>query len=328
MQVYGPGYGNLERELIQMATASRPRTVSVATAYLSDHGAAFILDLLSLRESRHARVIVSLTQRITKPTAIERLMSDGRVDVRALDPPQGIFHSKFLVGHAADGRSAVCHYLGSGNFTWGGLVRNLETGWLTQDADACAWAADAFEALWTSAKPINTARLRDYAAKYRDAMMARDVAGIRELQIEDPETPRSPPTPISTASARTVWAGLETFTGGASLQVEFPASAAIVLGEILPAGNRADFLCDDGVSRSMLFNYYKNHMHRLNVPGDVPLVDWVKQHHRGAAVVSRATDGSLSFSIVRDRAQLDALRERSQLVGFLGQTPTRLFGWY
>ena len=46
--------------------------------------------------------------------------------------------------------------------------------------------------------------------------------------------------------------------------------------------------CSDNAKRQMTFRYYKdNGMFRLNVPNDIPAVQWARANHSGAVLVSR-----------------------------------------
>ena len=142
--------------------------------------------------------------------------------------------------------------------------------------------------------------------------------------------PRSEQKAISEAAASVAWAGLQSFTGEYKFQVEFPKVAGEVLNRILgrPAhGNAVDINCEDRETRE--FKYYPdNGMFRLNIPNEVPLVDWALEHKAGIACVERreAQDNPY-FEILKPGRSLMDIMERSFALGTWGRTPTRLYGW-
>ncbi len=157
-----------------------------------------------------------------------------------------------------------------------------------------------------------------------------DIEGIRASQRKAPGPEgRS----IGNDVANTAWAGLESFTGEYTLQVEFPRDAGNVLRRIIGGSGVAPFvglLCEDGQVRQMRFRYYHdNSMFRLNVPNEVPGVPWVRTNKVGLAVVQQSDgDGHLNFRILPPSNEMNIIVARSVALGTWGRTPTRLYGWY
>ena len=144
--------------------------------------------------------------------------------------------------------------------------------------------------------------------------------------------PRSEQKAISETAALAAWAGLESFTGQYTLQVEFPKVAGGVMNRILgrPAhGSAIDINCTDCETRSFIFKYYTdNGMYGLNIPRTVPLVDWALEHKAGIAYVERreAQDNPY-FEILKPGRSMMDIMERSFALGTWGRTRTRLYGW-
>jgi hypothetical protein len=128
---------------------------------------------------------------------------------------------------------------------------------------------------------------------------------------------------------------LQSFTGGYAFQVEFPKSAGAVVSRLArrraTASGRLDVLfTNNNQTRNMQFKYYPNGMFRLNVPNDVPNVQWVREHKDGLALIQRGPAGGapIRLTIHRPGAESNAIIERSMLLGSWGKTPTRLYGWF
>lgn len=71
-------------------------------------------------------------------------------------------------------------------------------------------------------------------------------------------------------------------------------------------------------------------MFRLNVPNDVPGVQWARDHKDGLAIVERGLPGGapLRLRLLKPGADLSEVVGRSAALGTWGRTSTRLYGWY
>ena len=154
-----------------------------------------------------------------------------------------------------------------------------------------------------------------------------------DKNISQRKTPTLEEQSVPTAAASAAWAGLQSFTGEYTLQVEFPRDAAIVLQRMIGSivtGPFVNLKCDDGVIRPMRYAYYEqNSMFRLNVPNEVPGAQWARDNKQGLAYVDfDLTERMLSFRIVLPGAALSQIVKRSMALGTWGRTPTRLYGWF
>lgn len=164
--------------------------------------------------------------------------------------------------------------------------------------------------------------------------------GVSDDPVEDDEKSigqKKPPTPeeqsIPTAVASAAWAGLQSFTGEYTLQVEFPRDAGVVLQRMIggvASGPFVNLKCDDGTTRPMRYAFYSdNSMFRLNVPNEVLGAQWARENKDGLAFIDLdLTDKSLSFRIVLPGATLTSIVKRSMALGTWGRTSTRLYGWF
>jgi hypothetical protein len=208
-------------------------------------------------------------------------------------------------------------------------------------------AGVAFGELWSCGKDLDRDGLERYEEYFAERNRVRSPTDLQVLGIADQlgesieeidVVPRSarhraPPT-ISTRVASTAWAGLESSTGEYRFQVEFPRSAGEVLARLVGSfGRRAEVsvLCEDGVIRPMTYRFYEdNSMFRLNVPNDVAGVQEARTRRSGVALVEKVAsqDAPVRLVIFHDRSEIDKIVKRSLALGTLGQTSTRLYGWY
>lgn len=317
--------------LRETVRSTQPQAIGMATAFLSGPGASEFLGMTASSPTACVRSIVGLSGCVTDPKAIGDLVKQG-VEVRLAQHPGGVFHPKILVSGGGFLRSGEVNapsagYVGSANFTGGGLRRNVEVGIVTRQPELCQELAHTFALLWGLGQPATSSRVEAYSAGFAARQRRRAMEDLQFLEITG-ATRRGPVIPGIHALA--AWAGLESFTGEYTLQVEFPKRAGEALSALL--GTRdgvVDIRCADDVQRQMTYRFYRdNGMFRLNVPNDVPKVAWARAHHKGALRVSRrARLAPLRVEIITG----DVLREtaqRSRALGCWGETSTREFGWY
>jgi hypothetical protein len=316
----------LRTSLRDMVTSTQPGAIGVATAFLSRPGAEDLMELLAGSTDASVRTVVGVSGAVTDPGAIVRLIDLG-VDVRLAGHVGGVFHPKLLVAgdrFVDSGRVGVptCGYLGSANFTTGGLLRNVEVGMVTTEPPLCKQLANAFSQLWRLGVEATGKRIEDYRALFAARQHTRAIDDLSFLEVGQGAYP---PT-----YSHAAWAGLESFTGEYTLQVEFPKRAGDALAVLL--GTRdgtVEIRCSDNVNRQMAYRYYTdNGMYRLNVPNDVPGVQWARANRTGALLVSREGKKRVRNVEVIAGDRLKEAAERSKLLGYLGQTSTRAFGWY
>jgi hypothetical protein len=281
-------------------------------------------------------MVAGLSGCITHPDAVTYLLDKGH-GVRFGAFTGGIFHPKLLVGGNSFGKTgqvvaANCGYIGSANFTEAGLNRNLEVMLATKDSALAAGLAEAFRAIWAAAVPVTKTRLRQYERQFARAQRKRSLDDLEFLAVVDSGSAAdSRPAAVAPSLSSAVWAGLQSFTGEHTFQVEFPRKAGEALSTLLgTTSGEAQIGCSDGRSRNMGFRYYAdNSMYRLNVPNDTPLVNWARTNHAGALLVWRDDDepGMLNAEIIRGRKLHECVR-RSRMLGSWGRTATREYGWY
>ncbi len=327
----------IEARLSALIGNSRPLALGMATAFLSIGGAHSYNRLVANIDVKVSRIVAGLSGAITHPAAISYLIAKGHI-VRFGSFPTGIFHPKLLVGgdrFLKSGQVALpsCAYVGSANFTDAGLSRNLEVMLATQDREVAAGVAEAFRVIWKDAKLVTDSGLQAYERLFARAQSKRAASDLEFLSVVDPAPVTAiRPTLVLPKFCNAVWAGLQSFTGEHTFQVEFPRKAGEALGSLLgTASGEVDIECADGQTRSMTFRYYAdNSMYRLNVPNSMPLVDWARTNHKGALLVWREEDtqgGAVSAEIIRGR-RLNESIARSRALGSWGRTSTREYGWY
>lgn len=328
----------------------RPRVVGIAAAFVSTDGVDQIMTIFRRCGNPACRLVAGVDNAITHPEALYTARDKGW-QVRLGKAPKGIFHPKLIVAGAGFARTGMltdlsCVYVGSSNLTNGGLQTNVECGFLSS-ADGCISSASiAFAELWSTARTASDIELRNYSARFAERSRRRKLAEMIDIGIADtrPITRRQsdllktePPVKpaIGSTFSNTAWTGLQSFTGEYRFQIEFPRSAGKVISRLVRrAGLRGivDVYCpDDETTRSMQYKFYKdNSMFRLNVPNDVPGVDWARKHRNGLALVEKGLEGGamLRLTILKPGSEESEIIGRSVALGTWGRTTTRLYGWY
>ena len=347
----GKPRAGLIRALDHLIRQVRPSAVGIASAYVTVPGVEGINRSLTKWGNPSCRLIAGVDGLVTQPGAVKLAIDNGWKVRFGPHVRSGIFHPKLMVlgerfGPSGRLRAAKGVYLGSGNLTPGGLYSNLELGVIGTSDPIVSEAADAFSWMWGSGRPVTDRLLAEYTIRFAEEARSRrpkelDAFGIGGQGLHGPTAsaerrgsrPSGSPAYV-TGVANCAWTGLESFTGEFTLQVEFPRRAGEVLwrlaGKTRKEG-RVPVLCDDGKVREMLYKYYDdNSMFRLNVPEEVPGVEWTRAHHRGVAVLCRVEhrQAVLVLRLLKPGRAATELRERSEGLGTLGQTPTRLYGWY
>ncbi len=272
--------------LRHLLSQDQPHAIGMATAFLSDKGADDYRAILSDQHIEDSRVVVGTSGAISSPTAIQSLRDNGH-SVKLGRAQTGIFHPKLLVAgdrFLSSGQlaSATSGYVGSANFTRGGLRKNLEVVFVTRDEALVTDMSLAFSSLWSEGISVTDTIIHDYEKAFARAQRRRSIPDLRFLEVVDPDLPLHQPNPhtlVRPPLCTAVWAGLESYTGEHRFQVEFPRRAGEAMRTLL--GTRSGEVkieCSDGKLRSMKYRYYTdNGMYRLNVPNDMPLVEWARR---------------------------------------------------
>ncbi|MCY3966451.1 MAG: hypothetical protein OXG83_15570 [Acidobacteria bacterium] len=343
----GTSYRTLFRKQILRV---RPRVVGMAVAYVSASGFSLVKKILDEGDVGEVRLVTDTKDGVTHPKALRSALENGW-ETRIVHNPGGTFHPKLYVGATrfddeaglADVSLAIT---GSPNISHGGFLSNCECAFWSSAPRHRRSAARAWHECWNAGEEATESRIQTYEEYFARRNRDRSLHDLVTLGIVDnvpsstngapPKNARRPSSEdraISETVASVAWAGLETFTGEHTLQVEFPREAGQVLRRILE-----DFLdhdsvaisCTDGDRYEFIYRYYRsNGMYRLNVPNTAPHVDWARKHKRGLAYVERrGTPEGLHFAIVPPGQAMDEIVGRSLMLGTWGRTPTRLYGWY
>jgi len=340
-----------EDALRALLIRGKPRVVGIAAAFVSIEGVQRSLRILRRCGDPRCRLIAGTDNAVTHPEALYAAREEGWT-VRLGRSRTGIFHPKLIVAgrrfsHNGTIQQLCCMYMGSSNLTTGGFSRNVECG-LVADAEGCLESAsESFAELWSSAVPADNAALRHYAARFAERARRRTASELADLGVSDTDplpsrpnhlrTQKPPPRPALGADfAIAAWAGLESFTGDYRFQIEFPRDAGNVIIRLIgprsQAGGRLDVYCpDDESTRTMQYKFYQdNNMFRLNVPNDVPGVQWARVHRGGLAIVEQGPSGGapLRLRLLKPGIDSSEIIGRSAALGTWGRTPTRLYGWY
>ena len=338
------------RVLHQFLVRERPRAVGIAAAFVSVEGVRRLSRILGQSGRPRCRLIAGIDNAITHPEALYEAKNLGW-HIRLGHANQGIFHPKLVVAGQNFGRDGLLHglsvvYVGSSNLTAGGFQLNVECGFIAEGEECSASAAEAFRLLWDSSTSATATQLRRYAKRFSDRARLRKPSELAELGIcESPpvlstasalRTRKPSPAIVGTEFARTVWAGLQSFTGEFRFQVEFPKTAGRVIDQMISssvgAGEQLEVYCpEDSIPRPMSYRFYDdNGMFRLNIPNEVHGVSWAREHGDGIVVIEKGSPVGvpLSLRILKPGTEEMEIVNRSVALGTWGKTSTRIYGWY
>ena len=228
----------------------KPPVVGMAVAYVSVSGFSLVKNIIDEARVREVRLVTDTKDGVTHPKALQSAVECGW-QVRVVNSPAGTFHPKLYVGAAAFDKAAGVADLslaitGSPNLTHSGLLRNGECVFWSTTPLSRNSAAKAWLDCWNAGVPATAQRLAAYEKyfalrnRYRkpEDMVALGIAdslpeksdGVPKKRIRPPNKEHKA---VSEAAASIAWAGLQSFTGAYTLQVEFPKEAGWYFSESL-----------------------------------------------------------------------------------------------
>lgn len=343
--ISGTGGHNTNEKIAEIVGNSRTGRLFFASAYASWQGVTTIDDILSDEGVDDCAAVFGLDGYVTDPAAIE-LAQDLGWELQLVEQSGHPFHPKMGI---AGGQSSSPYidgadegYIGSANFTQGGLETNVEAGIVTEEEEIVSQLREMARQFWEMSQAPKDVDIDSYASRYAKIERSRPneqtQPGKGESSPSGDTSEVSVPPEIPTYSpeyATTAWVGLESFTGDYTFQIEFPRTPATVVRELIGDDEGAVMVeCSDGI-REMDFGFYRdNQMFRLNVPNDVRGVERARREETGIALIEKAEDSvaPIKLSILFDnppsgRTASETI-ERSKRIGSLGETPTRLYGWF
>jgi HKD family nuclease len=348
---WGVGNGGVATKIEACLVDSKPKAVGIASAFVSVAAVQWMLSILGRCGNPICRLVAGIDQTITHPEALYTARQ-ADWDVRLGHSPTGMFHPKLIIaGERFDRRHKVVNpsfiYVGSGNLTQAALLYNVECAVVATGGENIKGAATAFATFWRQATPATDQALESYSARFADRSRARTPAELEVLRVSDTNRVRgvSPNSlltqrlpshqTVADTYAEAAWAGLQSFTGEYTFQIEFPRAAGEVIrrfigSNILPS-DYVNVLCTDNVIRQMKFRFYpRNDMFRLNVPNEVPGVQWARKNKAGVAIVWRRSEVEvpICLEIYPPGVDADEIAARSSALGTWGRTRTRPYGWF
>jgi HKD family nuclease len=341
----------LDEKLISHLKKSKPKSIGVASAFVSTSGLKRLEEIVKLCNISTCRIIAGLDNAITHPTALQRAIDNGW-ELRLGQGSNGIFHPKLFIGGKKFDRQGTLQdinflYVGSSNLTLGGFRKNIECGFLENGANITTTAATAFAQLWSLSSKATEHEIKNYGALFAEVSRKRSILELVDLGVNDEypnvdserdlyQSKKPATSALNFEFSVAAWAGLQSFTGDYRFQVEFPNNAGRVISQLVRHGKNnsehIDVFCpDDGKTRKMQYKFYaQNGMFRLNIQNDVPGVEWARTNKDGIAIVERGLPGgaTIAIRILRPGAEANEIAKRSALLGTWGKTTTRAYGWF
>ena len=349
--VGGIGKGELIAKIEAYLLDSKPKAVGIASGFVSVAGVQRMLSVFGRCDNPMCRLVAGIDQTITHPEALYTAQEAGWA-VRLGRSSFGMFHPKLIIaGERFDRRHHAVNpsfiYVGSGNLTQAALMHNVECAVVATGDVSIKGAATAFATFWRQATPASDQALESYSARFAARSRARTPAELEVIGVSDTSpvrdvspnallTQRSPSQrAVADVYAEAAWTGLQSFTGEYTFQIEFPRAAGEVVRRLIGSNILPDdyvnVLCSDNVTRQMKFRFYPdNGMFRLNVPNEVPGVQWARENRAGVAVVWRNLEVEVPIRLTINLPGVDAdeIAARSSALGTWAKTSTRPYGWF
>lgn len=343
--VSGLDGNSLEPELASELQQVGPNVVGVASAFVSVRGVRIVDRICGDAGLRSCRLVAGIDHAITHPNALA-LADDIGWRIRIGASGSGIFHPKFVVGgerftDEGDIESANFAALGSANLGRAGFEQNVECTVLARGQETFSGIGTHFGTVWRNAVPLTDQRLTDYSDTFSRESRRRSSRDLEALGVADggggphrdpaDEAEERPENAVASEFAQAAWAGLQSFTGDFRFQVEFPRTAGEVIAEFVGEADRVDVYCvDEDQVRSLRYGYYQNEMFRLNIPNEVPGVQWARENRDGIALleVDETDRADITLKILKPGGKMDDVVNRSRMLGTWEETSTREYGWY
>ena len=335
LQTSGSPRPSLEAAIAKLIGSANPNCLGIAVAYVSTYGFLFLRGVTRANNIENVRLIANISDAVTHPQALRLALREGWL-VRTYSGPGAILHSKVIIcggsfEHSGAVENPSAFVIGSANLTKGGLLLNVECSIIAEESVGGIDVSEAFREIWSLGRDLDVESLDIYEREFAERNRNRSTEELIALQVgEGTGQPITAVPSIENRVAVASWAGLESFTGEYTFQLEFPRDAGQVLNRILQSPTSyVDVRREDGVVRSMRYRYYPdNAMFRLNIPNDVPGIAFARETKHGIGIISLEDDGQPSLRIVSNDAEVADIMRRSFALGTWGRTQTRYFGWF
>ncbi|MCC5992816.1 MAG: phospholipase D family protein [Rhodobacteraceae bacterium] len=149
--------------------------LDVAVAYATVTGIPQLMDAID-REIPVSRWAVGIDDAVSQPAAIEQIRGMPGSEVRlASGSPHCRFHPKIYQLWSSTKPHLCVSYVGSGNFTSNGLLRNAEAGVVlsSENVQEATSLRGQWQSFWDIAHPLTQTGLDLYKAAYNAARTAR-----------------------------------------------------------------------------------------------------------------------------------------------------------
>lgn len=313
-------------------------TLFIASAYITSSGVEMIEELLSNHDVDSCGIIFGTDGFVTTPKAIEKIDEFGW-NSRVVESQDYIFHPKFALTGGLPPKpfseEVYAGYVGSANFTGGGLEGNIEVGVIIREKVLLTKLIHFGKELVEISTPVDEFDLEQYADDYAKEARKRSWTstspGVGETNRADSNGLDSTPN-YDPRYAEAAWVGMDTSTGDYTYQLGLPQKvASVILAMIEGDQEECDVLCSDDIIRTMSLKFYSdNQMHRINIPNDVPGISRAREEGEGFALFERIDRDEVDFqlTILHDEETQQELIGRSSNEGTIEETPTRLYGWF
>jgi HKD family nuclease len=331
-----------EERLSELLSETEAESFFFVSAYVTYSGVSRIKNLLEEYQIENCNAIFGLDGVVTQPSAIEYAI-ELDWDLRCIESSDPHFHPKFAVAMGSPPDYKIRGgYIGSANFTKGGLSENIEAGIFIRDDSIFSDLKSTVEDIWQVAEPVENVDLEEYSEQYAESSRDQDTGSqptgvgaaiTSEVETEGESDPPERPS-YNLEYGTVAWVGLESFTGERRFQPELPRDTAEVVRGMIGSADEEEVevtvLCPNGETREMLYSWYDdNKMDRLNIPNDVQGVQQAREEESGLAVFrdSYHPEISIELDIIHEEEEIEEIVQRSKREGTWGKTSTRLYGW-
>jgi HKD family nuclease len=351
--------------LVQQKSAKRAKTIQgvleayiraesydhvyAAMAYVTIAGIRALLSTFSKRKIKQSQWLVGLDDAVTQPGAIKLLLAlDGaEVRIASLNSSSLRFHPKVCRFVSSQGQRKELMMIGSANLTSSALVGNSEAVVFLdgQSPTDKRLFAQTWIDLWSQGHVPKAKELANYETKY-EALKKFKKQFDKKSKVGRPRIPKKierilegDVAELDPSHANKCWieCGFITAMGR---ELEFKAEQGLFFG-LEPTGGTERvfrFRVSNGSIVNLRMKYQENHMWRLQMNNSVPEVerglrprnpDGKLGRSKEVAVFTRTNTTDLfSLRFLKlSSQQFEKLQKKSRLLGTVGHTTTRSYGW-
>lgn len=313
---------------------------STAVAYATIAGVRLITEIFENNNNIFtSQWVLGLDDYFTQPSAIDliKTFQNSQLRITSSEYNGHKFHAKLYYFRNSNNLFLPALMLGSANLTRKAFTKNIElvTLYSSENKAESIKLESIWKQFWKLGENISNDELENYRIKFKENMERSQIPNDKEIG-DKKEILMSDSSLVDPALANLCWIEVGKITGFQHEQLEIKAEQAIFFGLKKKGGQGSiiNIVTSNGNSVSVPFKYRNNAMWRLNLPNEIPEVknDLRPKGKRSLLVAVFTKKGmhgpvKLEF-IARNSKRFKDIENKSNLLGTIGKTSSRLYGWY